>query len=53
MQSNVVLLEQLINNLLDGLSGRIIWGIVQIILTILGDIGKFHYRSNRYDEVDA
>ena len=40
-RSHRVLSEQLIGELLDGLSGRIIWGIVQIILTVLGDIGEF------------
>ena len=33
-------LDQLIGDLLEGTSGRIIWGIIQLLLTILGNIGK-------------
>ncbi|CAF0790204.1 unnamed protein product [Rotaria sordida] len=32
--------DKLINELLEGLSGRIIWGIIQIILMLLGNIGN-------------
>ncbi|CAF2870921.1 unnamed protein product [Rotaria sp. Silwood2] len=32
--------DELINELLEGLSGRIIWGIIQIILMISGNIGN-------------
>jgi hypothetical protein len=33
-------LDQLISDSLQGLSGRILWGIIQIILMMLGNIGK-------------
>jgi hypothetical protein len=38
------ILDQLIGDLLEGISGRIIWGIIQLFLMILGNIGK--YMSN-------
>jgi hypothetical protein len=38
MNKNV--LDQLIGDLLEGISGRIIWGILQLILMTLGNVGQ-------------
>jgi hypothetical protein len=37
---NSFFLDQLIGDLLEGISGKIIWGIIQLILMTLGNIGK-------------
>ncbi|UJR23721.1 hypothetical protein I4U23_026701 [Adineta vaga] len=37
---SIICSEQLISDILDGPSGRIIWGILQIILTVFGDLGN-------------
>jgi hypothetical protein len=43
----LILLDQLISDALRGLSGRILWGIIQILLMMLGNIGKYiMYRFN-------
>jgi hypothetical protein len=34
------ILDQLIGDLLEGISGKIIWGIIQLILMILGNVGE-------------
>jgi hypothetical protein len=38
MNKNV--LDQLIGDLLEGISGRIIWGILQLMLMTLGNVGQ-------------
>ena len=38
-------LDQLIGDLLEGTSGKLIWGVLQLLLTILGNVGE--YNSSR------
>ncbi|CAF1166992.1 unnamed protein product [Adineta ricciae] len=40
IDNTTICADQLIGDALEGLSGRIIWGIVQLILMILGNIGN-------------
>ena len=37
----ILYLDQLIGDLLEGTSGKIIWGILQLLLTILGNVGMY------------
>jgi hypothetical protein len=37
----VHILDQLIGDSLEGASGRILWGVIQIILMLLGNIGQY------------
>ncbi|CAF3106888.1 unnamed protein product [Rotaria socialis] len=38
--NNTVCADQLVGELLEGLSGRLMWGIIQLILMFLGNIGN-------------
>ncbi|CAF1546881.1 unnamed protein product [Rotaria magnacalcarata] len=40
LDNTTICADDLINELLEGLSGRIIWGIIQIILMLSGNIGN-------------
>lgn len=40
LSDKTIVSDQLINDLLEGTSGRIVWGIVQLVLTLLGNIGN-------------
>jgi hypothetical protein len=37
--------DQLIGDSLEGLSGRIVWGVLQLLLMILGNIGRLSFGS--------
>jgi hypothetical protein len=40
IENKLYFIDQLTGDLLEGTSGKIIWGIIQLILMILGNIGK-------------